>query len=176
MAAKLVIVSLCCLSLGCSMTYRGEFTDCVEGGRKATLCCTPNLDIFAPATCEKQLCKTDKSFRCGMDPNADVTDDPDDCDPVTEDCSQAVSRRRDDLSPLLHFLPEGRYLEKRKGDRTELQAQLTVLGQLITFVIVCRYFPGSTHLHASTPGRPASSRAYRYAHHLLNPLFQLYYI
>ncbi|KAK5993960.1 hypothetical protein PT974_07398 [Cladobotryum mycophilum] len=128
-------------------------------GRKPTLCCTPNLDVLAPATCEKTLCNFDSSVRCGADPYADDSDDQDDCDSETEVCFDAVSRR-DDWSPAISS-PVEHSLQKR-GQREPLQAKLTdLLANYLLFDIISRFYPGSTQLHAPTAGSPASSRAYR---------------
>lgn len=98
-----------------------------------------------------------------MDPHADIPGGPDECDPETEYCSQTVSRRwEDSLAPAL-FAPGEGFLEKRKADREPLHAQLVgAWGQVIVLLILSRRYPGSTHLHDTTLGSPASNRAYRY--------------
>ncbi|KFA48851.1 hypothetical protein S40293_01490, partial [Stachybotrys chartarum IBT 40293] len=81
------------------------------GRRKKALCCTPNLDLLAPTSCDEDLCLVDRSFRCGQDPDEDDFSDEDQCDPA--DCfldEDDVDRR--DIAPTFS-IPSLRDLVKR---------------------------------------------------------------
>lgn len=127
-----------------------------------TLCCTPNLKVLAPATCDTQLCKSDYNFRCGSDPEADFSEDTEACDPLTEFCSDsdAISRRKDVISFLPTSHSEERSLEKRGRRKFNLKLE-TVLGVKILIQLICRSYPGSTKLHQGPNGHMVSIRAYR---------------
>lgn len=126
--------------------------------RKKALCCTPNLDLFTPTNCDDNLCLIDPSLRCGQDPYEDDFSDEDQCDP--DDCFPDGDERRD-LAAISASDPALVTDLVRRGEKRTFEAAFQVGSIAYIVYAFSRRYPGSTHVHDSTRGPPASRDVFR---------------
>lgn len=128
------------------------------GRRKKALCCTPNLDLLAPASCDEDLCLISESFSCEQDPYEDDFSDEDQCDPA--DCfpDEEDVERRDFAAKT--STSSVRDLVKRAQKR-EFELAFTVGAFLYIIEAFARRYPGASHLNDPTRGPRASTDVFR---------------
>ena len=131
----------------------------LEGWRKKALCCTPNLEVYTPASCETKLCDIDDTFRCGEDDWSDDFSNEYLCDPedscyLDEEETEGDEFRRDLVSPT------NVHLEKR-GKKRKFEVFFIEYGIQRILEILARRYTGSSHLHDPTKSTPASDNAFR---------------